>query len=228
VIWWQLGDYLELPTTSLEAPESASNKPCSTSNYCGAGWEKWRVLWEDCLCAWNSKPLPYCWTTFKSHIVDLHSGLCIYIATNLPTLYLDSSAKWKVVWKSYLIISPTLNSHTDPSRCVQMLPDRLNAMRCALSCLKTTSPVFLNAPEVVDHNTWISWAVYSGFQNAFKSNYYVVKSLKLLGVIAVSPIACQWTSNLEPSPPEVIMIMFISNSTIQLTIFLLHTLIQTL
>jgi len=60
---------------------------------------------------------------------------------------------------------------TDPSKCFQMLPDRLNAKWCAVRCLETTLPVLLNAPEVVEHNTRISWRVYSCLQNATKSNH---------------------------------------------------------
>jgi len=40
-----------------------------------------------------------------------------------------TSAKCKMVSKSQLNNSATLNSHTDPSRCSQMLPDRLSAKR---------------------------------------------------------------------------------------------------
>jgi len=42
---------------------------------------------------------------------------------------------------------------------------------------------------------------------------------ELLGVLDASPRVFQCTSNLEPYSPEVIIIMFISNSTLQLTIF---------
>jgi hypothetical protein len=101
-------------------------------------------------------------------------------------------------------------------------------MHYALSCFKTTSPGSWNAPEVVDHNIRISCTVYSSQSNATKLNYWTGKILELFGVFAVSPTAFQCTSNLEPSLPEVNMIMFISNSTIQLTTFLLHTLIQAL
>ena len=49
-----------------------------------------------------------------------------------------------------------------------------------------------------------------------------------LGVLGTFPRLLWFTLNLEPYTLGVIIIMFISNSTIQLTIFLLHTLIQTL
>jgi len=42
-------------------------------------------------------------------------------------------AKCKMVWKSQLNNSATLNSHTNPSRCCKMLPDRLSAKRDELS-----------------------------------------------------------------------------------------------
>jgi hypothetical protein len=46
-----------------------------------------------------------------------------------------------------------------------------------------------------------------------------VQVLKLLGVLAASERVLWCTSNLEPYSPGVIIIMFISNGTIQLTIF---------
>jgi len=61
-----------------------------------------------------------------------------------------TSAKCKMVWKSQLNNSATLNSHTHRSRCSQMLPDRLSAKRWAVRCSETTSPVLLNVPEVVE------------------------------------------------------------------------------
>ena len=42
---------------------------------------------------------------------------------------------------------------------------------------------------------------------------------ELLGVLAASPRVFRCTSNMEPYSPGVIIILFISNSTIQLTIF---------
>ena len=88
--------------------------------------------------------------------------------TTAPT---TTSAKCKMVWKSQLNNSATLNSHTDPSRCSQMLPDRLSAKRWALRCSETTSPVLLNVLEVVEQNTRISWRMYGCLRNATKSNY---------------------------------------------------------
>jgi len=129
-------------------------------------------------------------------------------------------------WRSGTVAN---TSHTDASRCFQMLPDRLNAMQCGLRCSETTFPVLPNAPEVVEQNTRIFWRVYSCPQNATKSNYYNVQISELLGVLgvlAVSPRLFRCTLNLEAYSPEVIFIMFKSNSTIRVTIFLLHTLIQ--
>jgi len=57
---------------------------------------------------------------------------------------MDSSAKCKIVSKSQLNNSGTLNSSTDPARCSQMLPDRLSAKRWAPRCSKTTSLVLWN------------------------------------------------------------------------------------
>jgi hypothetical protein len=52
------------------------------------------------------------------------SAILYCIASNVLT-----SAKCKIVWKSQLNNSATLNTHTDPSRGSQMLPDRLGAGR---------------------------------------------------------------------------------------------------
>jgi len=57
-------------------------------------------------------------------------------------------------------------------------------------------------------------------------NVQISELLGVLGVLAVSPRLIRCTSNQEEYTPEVIFIMFKSNSTIRLTIFLLHTLIQ--
>jgi len=61
-----------------------------------------------------------------------------------------SSAKCKIVRKSQLNNSATLTRHSDPSRCSQMLPERLSAKQWALRCSETTLPVLFNAPEVVE------------------------------------------------------------------------------
>jgi len=140
----------------------------------------------------------------------------------------SASAKCKIVWKSQLNNSAPLNSHTDLSRCSQRLPDRLSAKRWALRCTKTTSPVLLNVQEVVEQNTTVSWRMYGCLQNATKSNYLNVQISEVLGVLAASPRSFWCISNLEPYCLGWIIIMFIPNSTIQLTIFLLHTLIQAL
>ena len=50
--------------------------------------------------------------------------------------------------------------------------------------------------------------------------------LDLVGVLATFPRLFQCIWNLEPCFPAVIIIIFLPNSTIQLTIFLLHTFIQ--
>jgi len=100
-----------------------------------------------------------------------------------------------------------------------MLPDRQNAKWCVLRCSATTSLVLLNTPEVVEQNPRILWRVYSCLQNASKSNHWKVQISELLGVLAASPSVFWCTSNLEPYSPGAIIIMFISNSTIQLTIF---------
>ena len=46
---------------------------------------------------------------------------------NLKDGWNASSATCKILWKSPLNNSATFNSHTDPSRCSQLLPDRLSA-----------------------------------------------------------------------------------------------------
>jgi len=109
-----------------------------------------------------------------------------------------------------------------------MLPDRLNTKWSALRWFKTTSPVPFNAPEVVAQNIRIFRRVYSCLQNVTRSNYQNMQLSELLGVLAVSARLFWCISNLEPSSLGVIIIMFMSNSTIQLSIFLLHTLMQAL
>jgi len=52
--------------------------------------------------------------------------------------------------------------------------------------------------------------------------------LELLGVLATAPRLFQCILNLEPYSLGVIIILLISNSSIQLPIFLLHILIQAL
>jgi hypothetical protein len=100
-----------------------------------------------------------------------------------------------------------------------MLPDRLNAKRCDFRCSETTSPMLLNSPEVVELNPRISWTEYSCLQNRSKSFYYDVQIAELFRVLATSLRVFKCTSNLEPCSPGVIIILFISNGTIQLTIF---------
>ena len=75
-------------------------------------------------------------------------GLSITQCTNPST-----SAKCKMVWMSQLKNSATLNSHTDASRWVLMLPARLSAKRWAFWCSKATSQVLLNVLEMVEQNS---------------------------------------------------------------------------
>jgi hypothetical protein len=70
--------------------------------------------------------------------------------------------------------------------------------------------------------------VNSGLADATKSNYWNVEIAEQLGVLAASPKLFQRISNLKPYSPEVIIVMFISYSTIQFTIFLLHSMIEAL
>jgi len=112
-----------------------------------------------------------------------------------------------------------------------MLPERLNAMRCAVRCVETTSLVLLNAPEVMEQNPIISRTAYSCLQYATKSQYEDRQILELfeeLGVLSMSPTVFRYASNLEAYSPGYGLIMFMSNCTIQLIIFILHTLIRTL
>jgi len=140
-------------------------------------------------------------------------------ATAAPTPTTFASAKYIMVWNSEPNNWATLNSHTDPSRCSLMLPDRLNAKRCALRSSETTSPVLLNTLEVVEQNQRISWTVYRCLRKASKSNHWDVQISELLGVFPTSLTVFWCTSNMEPYSLGVIIRMFISTSTIQLTIF---------
>ena len=137
-----------------------------------------------------------------------------------------TSAKCKMIWKSQLNNSATLTSHIDPFRCSQMLPDRLNVKWWALRYSKTTSLVLVNVQEVVEQNTRICWKMYGGLRNATRSNYYNVQIPELFGVWAASPRRFQCILNLEPYSPGVIITMFISNSTIQLTNYLCPALLE--
>jgi len=158
----------------------------------------------------------------------VHIGIDFIALTLLLLFLIMSSATCKIVWKSQLNNSATLNSHTDAFRCFQVLPDRLSAKRWALRCSETTSPVLLIVLEDVEQNTRISWRMYGWLRNATKSNQWHVPIWELLGVLAESQRLFRCILNLEPYSPGVIIKMFISNSTIQLSIFLLHTLIQAL
>jgi hypothetical protein len=104
------------------------------------------------------------WMTNKRYI-SLSATVKLEIKTSIAL------AKCKMCWKSLPNNSATLNSHTDPSRCTQILPDRLNAKWCALRCSETTSPVLLHTPEVVEQNPRISWRVHICLQTASKLNY---------------------------------------------------------
>jgi hypothetical protein len=57
-----------------------------------------------------------------------------------------------MVLKLYPNNSATLTSHSDPSRCSQMLPDRLNAKRGVLRCSEAAFRMLLNTPEAVEQN----------------------------------------------------------------------------
>jgi len=109
-----------------------------------------------------------------------------------------------------------------------MLPDRQIAKWWALRCPETSSLVLLNALGVVDQTTRIFWRVYSSFQNATKSNNRNVQISDPLGVLAMTPKWFWCILIPELYSPGEIIIMYVLNSTIQLTIFLLHILIQIL
>jgi len=113
------------------------------------------------------KDISTCWCVIHAVLSTLSNSSQFWIVPKQST----TSAKCTTVWKLQLNNSATLNSHTDPSRCFQMLPERVKAKWCALSSSETTSPVLLNALGVVDQNTWISWKVYSCLENGTKSNY---------------------------------------------------------
>lgn len=65
-------------------------------------------------------------------------------------------------------------------------------------------------------------------QNATKLKYYDIQISELLGVLNPSPRLFWYTLNLEQYSLEVIIIIYTLNSTIRLTNFLLHNLIQAL
>jgi len=118
----------------------------------------------------------------------------------------------------------------DASRCSQIgwmqsdvLPGTLGQF---LQYSATILPVLLNAPQVLELNTRSFWRVCSCHQNASNMYYCDVQISERMGILATFPRPFLCTSMLEPNSPGLIIIMFISNSTIWSTIFHLHTLIQ--
>ena len=138
------------------------------------------------------------------------------------------SAQSKMVCKSQLNNSATLNSHTDPSRFSPMLPDRLRSKRWAQRYSKRTIQVLVNDPEVVEPNKNICWIICSCLRNVTKSNNFNTQVSQLVGVLVASCILFQYIRNMKLDSLGVIIMMFVLYSSIQLTIFLLHTLIQAL
>jgi len=125
--------------------------------------DEWKILTNAPDVYWGV----FCYTALRGFIIcyQLKGVWCPFtLWSPFPKGF--TSAKCKMVWKSQLNNSATLNSHTDPSRCSQMLPDRLSAKRWALRCSETTSPVLLNVLEVVEQNTRISWRMYGCLRNA--------------------------------------------------------------
>jgi len=131
-------------------------------------------------------------------------------------------------WKTQLNDSATLNRHTHPSRCSQMLPYSLGAKQCTLSCSEITSLVLLNILNVVEESIRISSIMYSRLQHATKWNHYDVTISEQFGLLAAFRRLFRCISNLKPYFPGLIIIMFISNNKIQFAIFLQRTLIQAL
>jgi len=158
--------------------------------------------------------------SYVAFFIFLSNPCSTSIPWNIAKMVSSTSAQCKMVWMSQLNNSATLNSYTDPSRCSQMLLDKLRAKRWTHRCSETASPVPLNALTVVQQNTRTSWEMYGCLRNATKSNYWNVQSSELLGVLAESPGLFHRISNLEPSSPGVTIIMVISHSTIQLTNYL--------
>jgi len=103
----------------------------------------------------------------------------------------STSRQCKMDSKSWLHNTASLNRYTAPSGCSQMLPDSLNATRCACKCSNTTSPGLLNSPEVMELNPRISWMVYSCLYNSSKWNYYGVQISEWLWMLAASPTSAK-------------------------------------
>jgi hypothetical protein len=135
------------------------------------------------------------------------------------------SGEREIVWKSQLNNSATLNSHTNTSRSFQMHPDGLSTKRWALQCSETTWPVFLDVSEFVEQNRRISWTIYSCLQNSTNSKHLNEQRSGQLGLLAISARRFQWISKLKPYSPELIIIIFIRNCTIEYTIVPQHPLI---
>ena len=131
------------------------------------------------------------------------------------------SAECKMVRKSELNNSAILNSHTNPSRISQKLPNRLNAKRCASQVLWEYYQVLLNASEVAEQNTTIFHRVWSCLWNDIKSSLWMSKISEQLRPRHSSAwqVRCTSSRNLR----EWKYSMFLSNSTIRYTIPHLHT-----
>jgi hypothetical protein len=129
-------------------------------------WGRWsrRQQSDGYQSDWRCITERYCWSRKtwgleSYHLVGECSGQLVI-----------SSAKFKMVWKSQLNNLTTSNSHTDPFKCFQMVPDRLTARQWAFRCFETTSPVLFNVLEVVKQNTRIFWRMYGCLRNVTKSN----------------------------------------------------------
>jgi hypothetical protein len=98
--------HLRAPAASLGAPTTNQRAPGSAHDMPGSTWERRRQVWEHLESQWSSLgkstsslgmlliclqiiATTYRSKIFKTHVFSLYSHLCICIATDLHTVYLD-------------------------------------------------------------------------------------------------------------------------------------------